>query len=280
MSRASSSDDPDFDDADFGDADFGDAFDALPDLDLDLGGSAGEALAARKARLAEALVSGETGVQYEALALFAEPLFTLYELDPSEAFSLRAGPAEADEETVALLETARVLWAYFSMPPAERAHRRPALAAQLVGENPTEDDWLSLDALLDTASIHWQALLPEEVEAAETTGHASLGFDALLRHPIFQIGDAESASDALGFGPDALSDVEARAQFAQSLLDTVGDDTDDLESALARADSYWTLAQGDDPDADLRAFAERQPDPAAALSEGRRMLARYRELFG
>jgi hypothetical protein len=264
---------------DFGDADFGDAFDALPDLDVSLGAPVHAALAARKARLAEALVSGETGVQYEALALFAEPLFALYDLDPAQAFGLRASAADADEETVALLETARVLWAYFAIPPAERAHRRPALAAQLVGDEPTDDDWVSLDALLDAAIIHWQALLPEEIDAAQATGHPVLDFDALLAHPIFQIGD-EGDREPAGFGPDALSDVEARARFAQDLLDTVGDDPDLFEEAIARADAYWTLAHSDDPEADLRAYARQQADPAATIGEGRRMLARYRELFG
>ena len=262
------------------DSDFGDAFDALPDLDLGLNASAGDALAARKTRLAEALVSGETGVQYDALALFAEPLFTLYDLDPAEAFSLRAAAAEADEEVVALLETARVLWAFFSLPPAERTHRRPALAAQLVGENATEDDWQSLDALLDTAEIHWQALLPDEIDAAQATGHPPLAFDALLRHPVFQIGDAESAAGAPGFGPDALSDIEARALFAQALLDTAADDPDAFEDTLARADAYWAIAQSDRPDAELAAFAERQPDADATLAEGRQMLSRFSELFG
>ncbi len=267
------------DDSEFSDADFGDAFDALPDLDVSLSAPVHAALAARKARLAEALVSGETGVQYEALALFAEPLFALYDLDPAQAFSLRDG-AEADEETVALLETARVLWAYFAIPPAERAHRRPALAAQLVGDEPTDDDWVSLDALLDAAIIHWQALLPEEIDAAQSTGHPMLDFDALLAHPIFQIGADEAERGVAGFGPDALSDVEARARFAQDLLDSVGDDPDLFEEAIARADAYWTLAHSDDPEADLRAFARQQPDPAATIGEGRRMLARYRELFG
>lgn len=267
------------DDPAFGDADFGDAFDALPDLDVHLGVPVDDALAARKARLADALVSGETGVRYEALALFAEPLFALYDLDPAQAFSLTTGPADADEETVALLETARVLWAYFALPPAERAHRRPALAAQLVGDEPTDEDWLSLDALLDAAVIHWQALLPEEIAAAQDTGHPVLDFDGLLVHPIFQIGDDEDRGVA-GFGPDALSDVEARARFAQELLDTVEPDPDAFEEAIARADAYWTLAHSDDPEADLRAYARQQPDPAATIGEGRRMLARYRELFG
>ncbi len=257
----------------------GDAFDALPALDVSLGadGPAADALLARKARLADALVSGETGVQFEALALFAEPLFALYEHDPAEAFALRADPDHADDEAVALLEMARVLWAFFSMPPPERAHKRPALAAQLVGDDPTDDDWMSLDALMDAAEIHWQALLPEEVAAAQSTGYPTLDFEALLQHPAFHLGTDDVAT---GLGPESLSDAEARALFAQALLDDVGPDIDAFEDALARADAYWDIARMPDPDAALDAFARDQPDPDPTRREGQRMLERYRALFG
>lgn len=257
------------------DAEYGDAFDALPDMDFGADTAGAAAFAQRKERLVEALVSGETGVQFEALALFAEPLFSLYDLDPAEAFRLRDGAAAADEEAVALMETARVLWAFFSLPPPERATRRGALAAQLVGEAPTDDDWLSLDSLLDAAEIHWRAMLPEEVAAAQATGQPTLGFDALVQHPIFHIGD-----DAAAPAADAMSDVEARARFAQTLLDDAADDPDAFEDTLARADAWWAVATSADPEAELRAFARQQHDPAAALAEGRRMIARYRDLFG
>lgn len=245
-------------------------FDA-DDFLLDPDSPAAEALAARKARLARALVTGETGVQFEPLALFAEPLFSLYEHDPSEAFSLQRGADEADDEVVALLEMARVLWAFFSMPPPERARRRPALAAQFVGEDPSDDDVASLDALIDATEIHWQALLPEEIAAAQSTGHPTLDFDALLAHPAFALGDDGGAHDSL---PDA----EARALFAQPLLDAAGADPDAFEDALARADAYWDIAQADDPDAALDAFARQHPDPSRVRHEGRQMLARYRDL--
>lgn len=271
--------DPDLDPSTPPDGDFGDAFDALPALNLalDADGPAAEMLSERKARLADALVTGETGVQYEALALFAEPLFSLYEHDPSEAFALRGDPAEADDEAVALLEMARVLWAFFSMPPPERAHKRPVLAAQLVGDDPTDEDWMSLDALMDAAEIHWHALLPEEIAAAQATGHPTLDFEALLLHPAFHLGTEDTASV---FGPESLSDAEARALFAQSLLDDVGPDLDAFEDALARADAYWDIAQEPNPDAALAAFARDQPDPDAVRAEGTRMLERYGKLFG
>ncbi|MFN3596296.1 MAG: hypothetical protein ACK41D_03395 [Rubricoccaceae bacterium] len=241
-------------------------------------------IAARRARLTRALVHGETGVQYEALALFAEPLFMLYELDPADAFLLRTDPENAPEDVIALLETARVLWAFFSLPHAERAQRRQRLAAQLVGEDPSDEDWLSLDGLLEAAEVHWQALLPEEIAAAQQTGHDTLSFDALLQHPAFHVGAPAEDPVHAGYGPQGLSELEARALFAQPLLDddTVMADPDAFEAALARSDLFWSLAQ-QGADADLDAFvaehARSAEDAERLRGEAWQMITRYRHLF-
>ena len=245
-----------------------------------LDGASADAFAARKKTLARVLASGDTGVQFAPLALFAEPLFSLYELDPDDAFRLATEPDAVADDTVALLETARVLWAFLALPTPEQGHRRQALAAQLVGDDPSEDDWLALDSLLEATRPYWNAMEPEEIAAAQQTGHPALAFDALLHHPAFRVGmEADDAAHA-GFGPDALSDVEARARFAQPLLDAVdpGADADAFEDALARADAYWTFARTAGPDAAAagRAFAAEHGTPA---EEAEAMVSRYRELF-
>ncbi len=261
---------------------FDDAFDDSAAAPLDpeavaaLDGAAAHAFATRKARLSRVLADGETGVQYEPLALFAEPLFSLYDLDAADAFRLRSEPDAVADDTVALLETARVLWAFFSLPPSDRAHKRQALAAQLVGEDPSDEDWMGLDGLLSTVEIHWQAMLPEEIEMAQDTGHPLLGFDDLLHHPAFRVGTEEDDATHAGFGPDGLSETEARARFAQPLLESpeVMTDPDAFEAALARADDYWDLARsGGDPDAFAQAHADVEP------AEARDMIERFRDLF-
>ena len=284
-------DDFDFDDAAFDDLDGPDSFpgtgpEGFADLDPEtiaaLDGASADAFAARKKTLARVLTSGETGVQFASLALFAEPLFSLYELDPEDAFRLATEPETVADDTVALLETARVLWAFLTLPTSEQGHRRQALAAQLVGDDPSEDDWLALDGLLDAARPYWAAMEADEVAAAEETGHETLAFDALLHHPAFRVGsEADDASHA-GFGPDVLSDVEARALFAQPLLDAVdpGADADAFEDALARADAYWAFARehtGTDPAAAGRTFAREHPGTSAEEAEA--MVRRYHELF-
>ena len=263
-----------------------DPADLDPETVAAVDGAAAQAFAARKAQLTRALVDGETGVQYESLALFADPLFTLYDLDAADAFRLRTEPEAVADDTVALLETARVLWAFFSLPHSERAHKRQALAAQLVGEDPSEEDWMGLDGLLETVEIHWQALLPEEIEAAQSTDHPVLGFDDLLHHAAFRVGpEGEDATHA-GFGETGLSEIEARALFAQPLMETpeVTEDPDAFDDALALADDYWALAQeaGDDAEAAAQAFADGHASAGQTdrvRDEALRMIRRYRELF-
>ncbi|MEM1054046.1 MAG: hypothetical protein AAGI52_00860 [Bacteroidota bacterium] len=237
-----------------------------------------DAYAQRRQRIVDALLTGETGVQYESLALFAEPLFTLYELDPADAFSLRAAPGDVNDEVVGLMEAARVLWAFFSLSTAKRAHRRQALAAQLIGEDPSGDDMVDLEGVIEAAAVHWQALLPEEIEMAQDTGHDTLTFDELLHHPAFRLETDPDPAHA-GFGDGELSETEARALFAQPLLEDpeVLVDPDAFDEALLRADVYWQAARrGTSAGAVARHLADEGPGDVA---EAERMLARYRELF-
>jgi hypothetical protein len=238
---------------------------------------------AATARTARALVEGETGVAFDALVLFAEPLFALYGLDLADAFALRADPDAADPEVLAVLETARLLWAFFSLPPVARGRRRDALAAHLVGPAPSEDDWLDIEGLLDTLDPYWRALLPEERRKAEQAGHPLLDFDALLEHPAFRL---SSPHAPVAYGPEGLSEIEARALFAQPLLDDPATlaDAAAFEHAMERANAYWALAQRPLPEreAALGEAAERLAggaDPAALEAEARRMVERFLVLF-
>ena len=274
----------DFDDFDPDDPAFALDPETVAAIDDAIGGA--EPLARRRARLIEVLTEGQTGVHFASLALFAEPLFALYDLDAADAFRLATEPEVVADDAVAILEMARVLWAFLSLPTQEQAHERQALAAQLVGEAPTDEDWMGLDGLLETATIHWKALLPEEIEAAEQTGTPALSFKELLAHPAFHLGDAGGDTAHGGYGTGDLSEIEARALFAQPLLEAAGDLTDEaaFDDALARADGYWALARrGDLPDDAYAAFAREHAArrPAAEVeAEARAMVARYRELFG
>ncbi|MEO0558447.1 MAG: hypothetical protein AAF170_09705, partial [Bacteroidota bacterium] len=132
-----------------------------------------------------------------------------------------------------------------------------------------------------------QALLPEEIDAAHHTGHPTLDFDSLLHHPAFRVTDEGHDATTAGFGPNGLTEVEARALFSQPLIEDpeVLIDPDAFDDAIGRADLYWSLAQeiqGAPEDA-ARAFAQMhagERDTSEVEREAIRMIERYRELFG
>lgn len=244
--------------------------------------TAAEAALALHQRKVRALIENETGLRFESLALFAQPLFELYDLDPAAAFELHADPDEADEGTVAVLEAARLLWAYLALPDADRPARYPALARFLLGPDAAAEDEADLAMLLDVMEQHWDALTPEDIDLAEDDARPTLGFDALLAHPAFAPPEGGAAQRT--FGPDALPEMEARALFAQPLLARL-DDPDELDAAMERADEYWTLAQlhGVERDAYLEdvveAFAIDEREAAQIRAEADEMTARFRALF-
>ena len=239
-------------------------------------------LAAQHQRKVRALAEDETGIRFASLALFAQPLFELYELDPAEAFALHADPDAADETTVAVLEAARVLWAYFSLDAAERAEHRPALADFLLGPQPGDEDVADFDVMLDTMEGHWDLLAPEDLDLARSDTHDLLAFDALLAHPAFHHEAAPHMQQT--YGAEGLGEMEARALFAQPLLESL-DDPDDLDAAMERAEEYWALAQLHGVAYDARldefvdAFALSADEGVRLRAEAEAMKARFRSLF-
>lgn len=252
----------------------GDGASALTDAHL---------LLAQHQRKVRTLIDNETGVRFESLALFADPLFALYDLDSAAAFELHTNPDEADETTVAVMEAARLLWAYFSLPPSKRAARRDDLAEFLIGPGGTETDEEDFDALLDAVETHWDLLTEEDIELAEDTEETTLGFDALLEHPAFAPPARERSTERT-YGTEGMSEMEARALFAQPLLEQETD-PDELEEVMERADDYWTLAQlqGLEREAYLTEIVEANAidaDEAAAIrAEAEQMIARFQQLF-
>ncbi|HLA64812.1 MAG TPA: hypothetical protein VK610_10325, partial [Rhodothermales bacterium] len=234
----------------------------------------------------DALVSEATGLRYDSLVLFAEPLFQQFGLDLADAFALRENPRAAEPEVVALLEAARLLWSYFELPAAERDGQRAALATHLLGAEPTEADWAEVEAVLAAVEPYWEAMSPEERAASRKPGTPWLDWDALMAHPAFQL-ESEHAESTRGFGPEGIGEMEARALFAQPLVEAAAadGDVDALEAAIDRATHYWTIATahpGDQAGALDEAVATLAGSPAerpAVAEEARQMLARYQALF-
>lgn len=236
---------------------------------------------AQRLRKVRALTENETGLRFESLVLFAEPLFELYELDATEAFMIKHDPAAADDSAVLALEAARLFWAYFSLPDAERAEQENTLADFLLGPGHTPDDHADFEMLLDRMADQWSMLTTEDRATAESADTPTLSLSALVAHPAFAHGPS---GEATMYGPDGLSEVEARALFAQPLFESLVD-VDEMEAAMDRASSYWTMAHAEpsEREAHLSAFVQRAavtpPERAVLEREGRMMLARFDQLF-
>lgn len=235
------------------------------------------------ARRAAIFTREQTGLRFESLVLFAEPLFTAYGLDVSDAFALKDDPSRADEPTVAVLEAARLFWAYFSLPLAERDNRLAVLQRHLLGPEHSIDDEADLDDLLDEMLGAWNILEAEERELAEDVDHTTPGFDELLKHPLFA--EAEGGHAEGAYGSERMSEVEARALFAQPLLDHA-ENPDEMDDAMDRANAYWDLAHApaeareEHLESVLGEFATSAGKREQIRAEAERMLARFRELFG
>lgn len=234
--------------------------------------------------MAEVLVKEETGVKFEAVALFAEPLFTEYDLDFTEAFSLKASTSSADAEVVTLLEAARLLWGYFSLSKEDQKTHYDGLKAHLSGHDAGEEDQIDLDKLIAVMTPYWSAISTEEIRNAENTKSATLSLGDLLAHKALKHSEI-AMSD--GYGPEKLSEIEARAIFTQPLLEDPGvlGDVDEFEYAVERANQYWRLAEMPELDREhilkdvLKALAQDDTSLVALEMEANQMIARYFELF-
>lgn len=238
---------------------------------------------ARRRALAHALASGSTGVPLDALLRLALPLVALYGLDAADVRTLTERPDEAAPEAVALLEATRLLWAFLSLPDDEQAGAVGPLLQHLGGAEPDADGWEVVHELIETTQPAWDALGGKTGAAALAPDAVS--FDRLLEHPAFSDVPPPVGAVPGGYGAKGLSEVEARALFAQPLLDDpdVLADPDAFEAALARADAYWDIAVQPGRVQALAAFVRRESGSAAERArladEGSAMLDRFDELF-
>lgn len=234
----------------------------------------------------EAYLDDAMGIRFDALARFAQPLFELYGID-LQASLAKPDRARTDKELnvlLTVLDTARLLWAYFSLEPARRDEHAAALKACLVGATPDADAEDSFAELMDLMGERWTALPRSMRHHAQTAASGSLpAFETLLN----QHGTAVQDQAQDGYGPDHLEKPEALALFAQPLLEDpkVHTDPDELEHRMALATAYWELAHTapSQRDHELRALLHRfagsadERDELAQQADA--MLDRFDELF-
>lgn len=243
----------------------------------------------QSADLREALdiyLSGRSGIRFQDLVRFAGPLFDLYDVDwRSKEADLRE--REELSTMVAVLDAARLLWAFFSLHEEDSVASLPDLEDAMLGPGAGDEERSNLLILLSLLEEHWHSFSQEERAQAESTpGYALPSFEVLLRE------FSESAPLAVRdrptkYGPESLDLPEALALFAEPLLqdDAAKGDPDIFEERVARAQAYWELAQV--PDDHYESKLERiqkelhseDAGPDQIRREAGQMVRRYRILF-
>ncbi len=233
-------------------------------------------------------LSGQSGIRFESLAQFAGPLFDLYELD-WRALDSAPGARDRDEiaTMVAVLDTARLLWSFFSLDEEKSLQMLPELEDALLGRHARDEERSNVLVLLSLLEEHWHQFSPAARASAEDTpGFTLPSFETLIAEYNDRL-RSTIVEDDDRFGPEKLDLPEAIALFAQPLLEehAAGNDPDVLESRVARAQAYWELANAPAERYEheltriLDAFAGNASERKAIRAEARRMVIRYRDLF-
>lgn len=246
----------------------------------------------RVATLREALdvyVSGRSGIRFDALMRFAGPLFDLYDVEWRADDEADALSRDEDEMStmIAVLDTARLLWTFFSLNDDQGLDVLPDLEDALLGRAAGDEERSNLLVLLSLLEEHWRMFSPtDRAKAEDTPGYTLPNFETLLA-------DYEGRSRPLprprtaAFGPEHLDVPEALAIFAEPLVrdPAIQDNPDLVEERVERAQAYWDLATAPDEEYEeqlLRiedSFATSDQDRRAVREEAERMVARFRKLF-
>lgn len=204
----------------------------------------------------DALVNDPTGVPFDRLVHFARPLFQAYDVDIERADAVGRGePDAAPDDLVLVLDTARLLWSYFSLGTDGTTEHAPALEAALLPEGGREDDLAAFLVLLGELEERFQ----DHLEFADPAPDFPAALAAYLAAYPSDDPHAEAA--------------EAIAAFARPLLDAADvTDLDELDRQMDLAHLLWDAAHA--PDATTRAALLDDArtlyglsDPAAVLRD-------------
>lgn len=238
----------------------------------------------------EAYLDDAMGVRFDALSRFAQPLFELYGID-LQASLAKPHSARSNKEVnvlLTVLDTARLLWAYFSLNPGDQDEHADELKACLVGPMPDADAEDSYRELMELMRERWTALPDSLRHHAQAAAPSTLpSFERLLdQHGGPMQNDADNHAGE-GYGADQLEKPEALALFAQPLLEDpqIHADPEALEQRMALATAYWELAHAAPSRRDdrlqtlLHRFADSPDEREALEQEAHDMLQRFEDLF-
>ncbi len=233
-------------------------------------------------------VSGRSGIRFDALIRFAGPLFDLYDVEWRAGGQNDAFARDKEELTtmVAVLDTARLLWAFYALDDEQSIEMLPCLEDAMLGSGAGDEERSNLLVLLSLLEEHWQTFTTDErTQAVDTPGYALPSFEMLLAD--YQGGRRLRRRSASTFGKEDLELPEALAAFAEPLLKdpAIEGNPDLVEERVERAQAYWELAATPVAEFDdhlhriEEAFAASDEEKVAIREEALRMIARFRKLF-
>lgn len=228
-------------------------------------------------RALHAFVREDTGVPFEPLVRFAEPLFEAYGVEPGRALALKTSrePDEAPEELLLVLETARLLWAYFALEGDTVLDALPQIEGALLQGEVGERERVALHLLLARLEDGWHQLESERLPTR--SGQPAPTFETLLA----RYGTLFPPEPEL---PHAEADADLLAEFARPLLDDprLLEDPDAFDRQMELAHALFEYAGLPEAErgATLERIARRFPESAARLPAlAQDMIARYHALF-
>lgn len=206
-----------------------------------------------------AFVREDTGIPFDPLLRFAEPLFEAYGVDVGRARALRADAGAGDpepDELLLVLETSRLVWTAFGLDDAHAPQALADVKALIMPGAHDEQDVAMLHLLLARLEERWHELQARRLPAA---GAAPLPFEALAERYRALFPPQDDA-------PAPAASADELALFARPLLEdpAVADDLDLLDRRMELAQLLFELARQHAPfDEQTRAVRERFPDEAA-----------------
>lgn len=194
------------------------------------------------------LQSGTTGLSFDALSRFSEPLWVFYGLEKSTVLDELEFAEDLDmmDTAVSILESARLFWAYFRTDKEEKNEALSIMEDRMLGEAPEVEDREDFQELVAKMEESFKRFSRQAVQQAEeSSGYKTQSFKAVIEAldadqptPATTEIYLPEEDDAESQSPDVL------ARFAAPLLEkTDPADPDAFDESFSKAADYWDYAR-------------------------------------
>ncbi|HRR07631.1 MAG TPA: hypothetical protein PLO56_02970 [Rhodothermales bacterium] len=236
------------------------------------------------------LQSGTTGLSFDALSRFSEPLWVFYGLEKSAVLDELEYTEDLDlmDTAVSIMESARLFWAYFRTPKEKKAETLGILEDRMLGEMPEPEDQEDFRELVEKMEAGFKRFSKTAIQQAEeNSGYKTQTFQQVIEAleadqptpattEIFLADD----DDVMTQSPDVL------ARFAAPLLEKIDpSDPDAFDESFSKAADYWEYARSPESEKPRilmvlkRKYAKRPEELALIENEAQMMSEQFVRMF-